>query len=97
MENKFMKKATFSEICKVMNGTDKDIKECISGVFEVALLFFPGLMCKNVALLTNIATGLTLIDAKSVIENSVKKLHKFLIRIIKIFQPNMNMPRLHKF
>lgn len=74
MENKFMKKATFSEICKVMNGTEKDIKECISGVFEIALLFFPGLMCKNVALLTSIATGLTLIDAKSAIENSIKKI-----------------------
>lgn len=85
MVNKFMKKATFSEICKVMNGTEKDIKECISGVFEIALLFFPELMCKNVALLTNLATGLTLIDAKSAIENSVKKITQVFNRDYKDF------------
>lgn len=74
MNDKIMNKATFKEICKIMNGRKTDVWECIKGVFEVSLLFFPGLMCKEVALLANISDGATLLEAKGVIEKSIKNI-----------------------
>lgn len=38
MNDKIMSKATFKEICKIMNGRKTDVWECIKGVFEVVLV-----------------------------------------------------------
>ena len=47
MNDKMMGKATFSEICKIMKSDKDDIWECVSGLFGISLLFFPGLICKH--------------------------------------------------
>ncbi|MDE5932921.1 MAG: hypothetical protein K2H40_10640, partial [Lachnospiraceae bacterium] len=72
MEDKRMNQASFSEICRLMKDEKCDLHECIKGVFHVALLFFPGLVCQETAFLTNIANGVTILDAKAEIEKSVK-------------------------
>lgn len=74
MERKFMAKASFSEMCKIIEGKENNIKECVKGIFGIGMLFFPGIMCKEVDLFTNIANGVSLLDAKSAIEESIKKI-----------------------
>lgn len=75
MNDKFIKKSTFSEICRIMKDNNTDIGECITGVFEVALLFFPGLICKDVEMLINIANGVSLLTAAKEIEKSIKHIY----------------------
>lgn len=70
-----MKKATFSEICKIMKDDKTDIRECVSGLFGIALLFFPGLICKDVEFFTNIANGINLLTAEKEIEKSIKQVY----------------------
>lgn len=74
MERKFMAKASFTEMCKIIEGKENNIKECVKSIFGVGMLFFPGIMCKEVDLFTNIANGVSLLDAKSAIEESIKKI-----------------------
>lgn len=75
MNDKTMKRATFSEICKIMKDNKTDVRECVMGVFGVALLFFPGLICKDVEIFTNIANGVSLLTAGKEIENSIKQVY----------------------
>ena len=62
MNDKIMSKATFSEICKIMKGDKTDVWECISGLFGISLLFFPELICKETAVLTNISNGTNIVE-----------------------------------
>lgn len=75
MNDKTMKKATFSEVCKIMKDNKTDIRECVSGLFGIALLFFPGLICKDVEIFTNIANGVSLLTAEKEIEKSIKQIY----------------------
>lgn len=76
MEKQMMDKTSFSEICKILKDNKYDICECINGVFEVALLFFPGMICKDVAFITNVVNGATILGAKPIIEKSIKNIVK---------------------
>jgi hypothetical protein len=73
MMEKMIEKATFSEIYKIVKKDKKgDIINCFNNVFNVALLFFPCLMCKEVALITNIGNGVNLLGAKQTISKGIK-------------------------
>lgn len=67
METNILNKATFVEVYRFLSGKQNDdIFKCFKGLFQVALLFFPALMCQDVAIITNltsIATGATLVGA----------------------------------
>lgn len=64
MENDFISRATFSEVYRFLKDRPgSGIYESFKGLFGVALLFFPALMCRDVGLITNIATGATLAGA----------------------------------
>ena len=76
MEKQIMEKTSFSEICKILKDNKYDICECINGVFEVALLFFPCMVCKDIAFITNIVNGATILGAKPIIEKSIKNIAK---------------------
>ena len=76
MNDKIMSKATFSEICKIMKGNMTDVWECISGLFGISLLFFPGLICKETAVLTNISNGVALLSAQKEIESAIRNISK---------------------
>ena len=76
MNDKIIEKATFREICKILEDGRSDLKECISSIFNIALLFFPRLMCKEVDLITNIASGVSILEAKNIIEKSIKSIAK---------------------
>lgn len=76
MNDKMMGKATFSEICKIMKSDKDDIWECVSGLFGISLLFFPGLICKETVVLTNISNGVALLSAHKEIENAIRNISK---------------------
>lgn len=76
MEKQIVDKTSFSEICKILKDNKYDICECINGVFEVALLFFPCMVCKDIAFITNIVNGATILGAKPIIEKSIKNIAK---------------------
>lgn len=67
METNLLNKATFVEVYRFLSAKQNDdIFKCFKNLFRVALLFFPALMCQDVAIitdLTNIATGATLVGA----------------------------------
>lgn len=65
-------KATFSEIYKIVkNSRDEDIRQCFNSVFDIGLLFLPGLICPETAIFTKIGDGVNLLGAKEAIGNSV--------------------------
>lgn len=76
MDKQMMDKTSFSGICKILKDNKYDICDCINGVFEVALLFFPGMICKDVAFITNVVNGATILGAKPIIEKSIKNIAK---------------------
>lgn len=76
MNDKIMSKATFSEICRIMKSDKTDVWECVSGLFGISLLFFPGLICKETAVLTNISNGVALLSAQKEIENAIRNISK---------------------
>lgn len=76
MNDKIMNKATFTEICKIMKDDKKDAWECINELFGISLLFLPGLICKETAILTNISNGVGLLSAKKDIEKAIKTISK---------------------
>ena len=72
-----MEKTTFSEICRMMKNGGDQYKECISSVFDVMLLFFPALVCKELKVLEALSAGTDLVAAKGIVEagkNQIKKL-----------------------
>ena len=69
MDKYIMKKTSFFEICKLL-----DENEGINGLFEIVLLFLPGLVCKDVAFIMNLANGATILGAKPIIENAIKNI-----------------------
>lgn len=74
MDKYIMKKTSFFEICKLLDENEGDISKCINGLFEIALLFLPGLVCKDVAFIMNLANGATILGAKPIIENAIKNI-----------------------
>lgn len=76
MEKGIMNKTTFGEICKVLKDEKSDLHECINGLFEIALLFFPGIISKDVAFITNVVNGATILGAKPIIEKAIKNIEK---------------------
>lgn len=97
MDKYIMKKTSFFEICKLLDENEGDISKCINGLFEIALLFLPGLVCKDVAFIMNLANGATILGAKPIIENAIKNIKNIFYRkSMRIFQRNMNMLRLHR-
>ena len=51
-----------------------------NGVFEVALLFFPCMVCKDIAFITNIVNGATILGAKPIIEKAIKNIAKLFTK-----------------
>ncbi len=70
-EKRMMEKASFAEICRMMRDRKGEAVECMKGVFEVALLFLPGFMCKEAAFITNVANGVSLLGAKAAVGKSI--------------------------
>lgn len=71
-----MEKTSFSEICKILenNEYDKGVRDCVNGFFEIALLFLPGLICKDVSFMMNLVNGATILGAKPIIESAIKNI-----------------------
>lgn len=69
MDKDFIENTTFSKICKLMNRESNIDKNLVKSVFDVSLLFLPSIMCPEVAPLTSIATGVSLVGAKNIITN----------------------------
>jgi len=76
MSSKMMEKATFSELCKIMEGEKNDVTKCINSIFNIALLFFPSMMCQETAIITNIGEGVNILEAKKEIEKAIKNIYK---------------------
>lgn len=78
MDRKLISQTNFKEICKILKDEKYELHDCMNGIFHVALLFFPVLMCKETAFITNLANGATLLNAKTEIEKAAKNLfHTF--------------------
>lgn len=59
--------------------------------------FFPCMVCKDIAFITNIVNGATILGAKPIIEKSIKNIAKvFTKRNLQILLQNMIMLKLHK-
>ena len=63
MDKQMMDKTSFSGICKILKDNKYDICDCINGVFEVAFI-------------TNVVNGATILGAKPIIEKSIKNIAK---------------------
>ena len=64
MSVNLLNKASFFEIYRFLEKSgDSGTRQCFKDLFSVALLFFPALMCGEVAAITNLATGATLAGA----------------------------------
>lgn len=74
MNETMMSKATFSEICKIMNHKDGKIHDCIKSVIRLSLLLFPGLMCKELATATALEAGLLKVDLVDVIDSTISSI-----------------------
>lgn len=72
MDSVLMKKATFSEICRVMKHKDGALRECIHSIVKLSLLFFPGLMCKEYATAgAALEAGILNLDVKCVVDEAI--------------------------
>lgn len=71
MSETMMCKATFSEICKIMNHKDGKIHDCIKSIIRLSLLLFPGMMCKDLASVTALESGLLTVDVTDVIDSTI--------------------------
>ena len=71
MNESLVRKATFSEICRVMKHKDGPIRECMQSIIKLSLLLFPGLMCKELAAGMALEVGLANIDVKNVVDNTM--------------------------
>ena len=79
MENRFMEKTTFSEICRMVKSKKGEYDECIKSVFNVMLLLLPGLVCKETVLLSDLSLGTDLVAAGGIIgagKDQIKKLFR---------------------
>lgn len=74
MEKQMINKTSFSEVCKMLKNKKSDICECFNNIFEISLLFFPGMVSKDIGFMMNVVNGATLLGAKPVIENAVKNI-----------------------
>lgn len=75
MSDHLLEKATFAEVYRFLQkGQHEDIHKCFQALFGTALLLFPGLMCQDVAAITNLATGATLAGAgvSAIVGDAVK-------------------------
>jgi hypothetical protein len=69
LDTDFIENTTFAKICKLMKKDGCIDKELVKSIFDTSLLFLPSIMCPEVASLTNIAMGVSLVGAKNVITN----------------------------
>ena len=74
MEKQMINKTSFTEVCKILKNKKGDICGCFNNIFEISLLFFPGLVNKEVGFIANAVNGATLLGAKPIIENAVKNI-----------------------
>ena len=74
MEKQMINKTSFSEVCKILKNKKDDISECFNNMFEISLLFFPGMISKDVSFIANAVNGATLLGAKPIIQNAVKNI-----------------------
>lgn len=75
--------ASFAEVYHFLKGGgDEDTFQCFRSLFSVALLLFPAFMGKEVALITNMATGATLAGAGvgAIVGNAAKSAFSFFKR-----------------
>lgn len=72
--------ASFADVYRFLkDGGDEDTLQCFKNLFGVALLLFPAFMGKEVALITNLATGATLAGAGigAIVGNAAKSAFSF--------------------
>lgn len=75
---KFIEKATFSEIYKVVKGrNNSDLLKCFCGVFKTGLLFLPGLLMPEVETMVNLGNAVNIIGAAEAITSGVKGVYEF--------------------
>lgn len=67
MDKKFMEKTTFAEIYKLVKDGNEIEKKVIKSVLNVGLLLFPGFVCPELKLISDISNGVDLIAAKDVL------------------------------
>lgn len=75
MDTNALHNATFSEVYRFLKDKPDDaVFQCFTNLFGAALLFFPALMCQDVAAITALATGATLAGAgvASIVHNAAK-------------------------
>lgn len=72
MDKAFIEKTSFSEICKMMKSGTREDWNCLQDIFDLALLFLPELICPEVGLVGNLASGVDLLGVKSAIKDSGK-------------------------
>lgn len=64
METDYIGKATFTEVYRFLKDKPNgELFQAFKSLFGVGLLFFPALMCQDVGMITDIATGATLAGA----------------------------------
>lgn len=75
---KYIEKATFSEIYKFVNGDGKEeLLKCFTGLFKTGLIFLPRLLCPETALITDIGNGVNLFGAAEAIEAGIKGVYDY--------------------
>ncbi|MBE5885416.1 MAG: AAA family ATPase [Lachnospiraceae bacterium] len=75
MYNKNTNKTNFSEICRVLREKEYNIAQFFNDLFKVGLIFFPNMICKEVDLITNIANGVSLLEAKKTLQKAIKNIN----------------------
>lgn len=75
---KFIEKATFSEVYKVVKGrNNSELLKCFCGVFKAGLLFLPGLLMPEVEPIVNLGNAVNIIGAAEAITSGVKGVYEY--------------------
>lgn len=75
---KFIEKATFSEVYKVVKGrNNSELLKCFCGVFKAGLLFLPGLLMPEVEAIVNLGNAVNIIGAAEAITSGVKGIYEY--------------------
>lgn len=75
---KFIEKATFSEVYKVVKGrNNSELLKCFCGVFKAGLLFLPGLLMPEVEPIVNLGNAVNIIGAAETITSGVKGVYEY--------------------
>lgn len=79
MEKQMIDKTSFSEICKILKNETNDIYKVANSIFNIVLIFFPLMICKQSSFLMNIVNSATLLGAKPIVENSLKNIKNIIV------------------